>query len=77
MVEGQSKENDRYKGSRRPQKEKVMPIRKVKGGYKLKNVKGKSKTLKAAKRRLRAVKASQAERGKLKRKRKSTRRKRK
>lgn len=54
-----------------------MPIRKTKGGYKIKNVKGKSKTRKAAKRRLRAIKASQAERGKLKRKRKTTRRRRK
>jgi len=37
-----------------------MPIYKSKGGYKIKNVKGKSKTKKAAARRLRAVKASQA-----------------
>jgi len=37
-----------------------MPIYKSKGGYKIKNVKGKSKTKTAAKRRLRAVKASQA-----------------
>jgi len=37
-----------------------MPIRKTKGGYKIKNVKGKSKTKKMAKRRLRAIKASQA-----------------
>ena len=44
----------------------VMPVRKTKGGYKIKNVKGKSKTKKAAKRRLRAIKASQAERKKLK-----------
>lgn len=37
-----------------------MPMYKSKGGYKIKNVKGKSKTKKAAVRRLRAVKASQA-----------------
>lgn len=39
-----------------------MPIRKVKGGYKIKNVKGKSPSKKAAVKRLRAVKASQARR---------------
>ena len=36
-----------------------MPIRKVKGGFKIKNVRGKSKTLAQAKRRLRAIKANQ------------------
>lgn len=36
-----------------------MPIRKVKGGYKIDKVKGKSPTKKAAVKRLRAVKASQ------------------
>jgi len=41
-----------------------MPIYKSKGGYKIKNVKGKSKTKKAAVRRLRAVKASQAKKKK-------------
>lgn len=36
-----------------------MPIRKVKGGYKIDNVPGVSPTLEAAKRRLRAIKARQ------------------
>lgn len=35
-----------------------MPIRKTKGGYKIKNVKGKSPTKAAAKKRLKAVKAN-------------------
>lgn len=43
-----------------------MPIRKVKGGFKIQNVKGKSPTKKAAVKRLRAVKASQAKKGKKK-----------
>ena len=37
-----------------------MPIYKTKGGWKIKNTKGKSKTKKAAIRRLRAIKANQA-----------------
>lgn len=37
-----------------------MPIRKVKGGYKIERVAGKSPTKAAAARRLRAVKARQA-----------------
>ena len=37
-----------------------MPIKKVSGGYKIDNVKGKSPTKKKAIERLRAVKASQA-----------------
>ena len=37
-----------------------MPIRKTKGGYKIDNVKGKSKTKKSATKRLRAIKANQA-----------------
>jgi len=37
-----------------------MPITKTKKGYKIKNVKGTSPTKKAAIKRLRAVKASQA-----------------
>ena len=41
-----------------------MPIDKVKGGYKIKNVAGKSPTRKKAAKRLRAVKASQAKRSK-------------
>ena len=41
-------------------KENEMPIRKVKGGYKIDNVKGISPTLEHAKRRLRAIKARQA-----------------
>lgn len=41
-----------------------MPIRKVKGGYKIDNVPGVSKTLAAAKKRLAAIKANQAKRGK-------------
>lgn len=36
-----------------------MPIRKTSKGYKIANTPGYSKTLKAAKRRLRAIKASQ------------------
>ena len=39
-----------------------MPIRKAKGGFKIDNVKGTSKTKMAAVKRLRAVKASQAKR---------------
>jgi len=41
-----------------------MPIRKVKGGFKIDNVPGVSKTKAAAVKRLRAVKASQARRKK-------------
>ena len=37
-----------------------MPIRKVKGGYKIDNVAGVSKTKKAAEERLRAIKANQS-----------------
>lgn len=37
-----------------------MPINKVKGGYKIENVKGVSKTKKAAADRLRAIKANQS-----------------
>lgn len=37
-----------------------MPIKKTKGGYKIANVKGKSKTKKSATKRLRAIKANQA-----------------
>jgi len=37
-----------------------MPIHKTKGGYKIKNVKGTSPTKAAAKKRLKAVKTSQA-----------------
>lgn len=36
-----------------------MPIRKVKGGYKIDNVKGVSKTKKVATQRLRAIKVNQ------------------
>lgn len=36
-----------------------MPIRKVKGGYKIDNTKGKSKTKKDAQKRLAAIKISQ------------------
>ena len=36
-----------------------MPIRKVKGGFKIDNVKGVSKTKKAAQKRLAAIKARQ------------------
>ena len=36
-----------------------MPIRKVKGGYKIDNTKGISKTRKEAEKRLKAIKASQ------------------
>ena len=39
-----------------------MPIRKVKGGWKIKNTSGISKTKKAAKRRLRAIKYRQSKR---------------
>jgi len=39
-----------------------MPIRKVKGGYKIDKVPGKSKTLKAAKKRLVAIKIAQSKR---------------
>lgn len=41
-----------------------MPIRKVKGGYKIDNTKGKSPTKKKALQRLRAIKANQARKGK-------------
>jgi len=41
-----------------------MPIRKVKGGYKIDNVPGTSTTKLAAVRRLRAIKANQARKGK-------------
>ncbi len=41
-----------------------MPIRKAKGGWKIANVKGKSSTKAKAKRRLRAIKASQRKRRK-------------
>lgn len=37
-----------------------MPIRKVKGGFKIDRVPGKSKTRAAAERRLRAIKARQS-----------------
>jgi len=37
-----------------------MPIHKTKGGYKIKNVAGKSKTKKAAKKRLPAIKTKQS-----------------
>ena len=43
-----------------------MPIKKVKGGYKIANTKGKSKSKKDALRRLRAIKASQGKRTKKK-----------
>lgn len=43
-----------------------MPIRKTKGGYKIKNVKGTSKTKTAAKRRMKAVKARQSGKSKKK-----------
>ena len=43
-----------------------MPIKKVKGGYKICNVKGKSPTKKHAEKRLKAIKASQSKRGKKK-----------
>ncbi|SVD13267.1 uncharacterized protein METZ01_LOCUS366121 [marine metagenome] len=46
-----------------------MPIRKVKGGWKIKNTSGISKTKKAAKRRLRAIKfrkRNEARKGRLK-----------
>ncbi len=39
-----------------------MPIRKVDGGYKIKNTPGKSKTKTAARRRLKAIKASKRRR---------------
>lgn len=41
-----------------------MPIYKTKGGYKIKNVKGTSKTKKEVEQRLQAVKANQAKKGK-------------
>lgn len=41
-----------------------MPIRKTRKGYKISNVPGYSKTLEQAKKRLRAIKANQAARGK-------------
>lgn len=41
-----------------------MPIRKVKNGYKIDNVKGVSKTKKKAKKRLMAIKANQKRKGK-------------
>ncbi len=41
-----------------------MPIKKVKGGYKIANVKGKSKTKSHAKKRLKAIKSSQKKRKK-------------
>jgi len=37
-----------------------MPIRRVKGGYKIDNVKGVSPTKKAAEKRLKAIKARQS-----------------
>jgi hypothetical protein len=43
-----------------------MPIKKVKGGYKIKNVAGKSKTKEAAKKRLAAIKINQNKRKKTK-----------
>ena len=43
-----------------------MPIRKVKGGYKIDNVPGIIKTKKQAQERLRAIKANQAKRKKKK-----------
>tara|TARA_B100000586_G_scaffold81194_1_gene57246 strand:- start:1112 stop:1261 length:150 start_codon:yes stop_codon:yes gene_type:complete len=49
-----------------------MPIRKVKGGWKVNNTPGVSKTKKAAKQRLRAIKYRQKKlrKGRVKRKRK-------
>ena len=41
-----------------------MPINKVKGGYRITNVKGLSPSRKAAQKRLRAIKASQSARKK-------------
>jgi hypothetical protein len=41
-----------------------MPIHKTKGGYKIKNVKGKSKTKKAAKKRMAAIKVNQKKKSK-------------
>jgi len=41
-----------------------MPIRKVKGGWKVNNTPGTSKTKKAAKQRLRAIKYRQSKKGK-------------
>jgi|TARA_R100000458_G_C8257313_1_gene233276 hypothetical protein len=35
-----------------------MPVRKVKGGYAIKNTKGKSKTKAAANKRMKAIKAN-------------------
>ena len=46
----------------------IMPIYKVKGGYKIENVKGVSKTKAQAERRLRAIKAEQVRRAKKKHK---------
>jgi predicted secreted Zn-dependent protease len=46
-----------------------MPIRKVKGGYKVNNTPGVSKTKKAAKQRLRAIKYRQMKRRKGRKKR--------
>jgi len=41
-----------------------MPIKKTKGGYKIANTKGTSKTKAAAKKRLAAIKINQKKRGK-------------
>jgi len=41
-----------------------MPIRKVKGGYKIENVKGISKTRAEAEKRLKAIKANQSKKKK-------------
>ena len=41
-----------------------MPIRKVKGGYKIANTPGISKTKRAAQKRLRAIKANQSKKRK-------------
>jgi len=41
-----------------------MPIYKAKGGYKIKNVKGKSPTKKAAKKRMAAIQISKAKKKK-------------
>ena len=45
-----------------------MPVRKTKGGYKIDNVPGVSKTKEAAQKRLAAIKANQAAKGKGKKK---------
>jgi len=45
---------------------KTMPINKTSKGWKIVNVPGYSKTKKEAEKRLRAVKASQARRGRIK-----------